>query len=1143
METKSSNGQFTHLHVHTEYSMFDGIANIGQLTEVAKKQGATALAITDHGTMHGAIDFYSECKEKEINPILGCEVYVAHDSIHTRTKEERKPKHLTLLAQNNAGYKNLIQMVSISHLEGFHQKPRIDREILEKHSEGIICLSGCPSGEIAKMLDYPGADISAAAETAAWYASIFPDRYFLEIQRHENVENLHIFNQNLVKLAEHTKLPLVATNDTHYVTEDQHKVHDLYMAIKTDSLISDEDRLHMGDGSYYIKSPAEMIELFSDLPQAISNTMEIAQSCKIDMDFERKRMPDFPTPNGQTADQYLRELCEPRFEQLCPADDARYRERLEYELEVIRDTEFADYFLIVWDIIRFTRKQGIKHNVRGSAAASLVLYCLDITFADPIIHSLVFERFLNIERKEMPDIDMDFQDNRRDEPMNYVVERYGRDQVAQIITFSRYRPKSAIKAAGRALQVPYDTTTRLSNLIPLKTSSISQAVEEQTEMQNMILQDEKVKDLIDQATGLEGIVHHSGSHAAGVVIAAEPLANITPLQPPTDSKSSLNLTQYSMDPIAKLGLLKMDFLGLTNLTILDKVLELVKDAPQDLTDIPLDDKKTYQLLSSGNTNNVFQLESSGMQRHIADLKPSNLGDIAAMIALYRPGPMENIDQFIKSKHGKTQITYPHPSMKELLDETYGVIVFQDQVLQILRDFAGYSLGQGDIVRKAMGKKIPELMQKQRTEFLEGAASQGYDSDTAGGIFDLIEPFAGYAFNKAHSISYALISYWTAYFKANHTAEYMNAALNCWSQQSNKDYRATVEECNRLGITLLLPCINESDAESKVTNETSIRLGLASVNGVGLASMATIIADRKQNGPYKSIKEFCSRAPRENVTSKQIENIIKAGALDSITDRAHAISVASNIWDVINGNGANRDTGQLNMFQSAQAGDELPWAELPKDHVPATPEQKGQWEIGTLGIGLSWSPSNLKDSSIITAIDQMPEDPTDKIVTVSGFIDKVNRRSTKEKKPFLAISLNLSDGPIEVMVWPSALEKHDDALWKEQNVVCITGKLSEQSEGYSIAADEIVSLDTYRKNSGNQEEYFSFTITITDHEKYDEYNVHAAFRVMMDYPGKDVALMNMQADNNNRRLAFPSFSVDGDSEEMKTRLNQIACIKA
>ena len=1134
--TNQTTGEFTHLHVHTEYSILDGIANIPKLVAEAKQQGATALAITDHGVMNGAIDFYNECKENQIKPIIGCEAYVAAGSRHDRNPSDRNPKHLTLLCRDATGYTNLIQMMSKAHLEGFYQKPRVDRELLEMHSEGIYCLSGCMSGELASLVSYPGADLSEATETIEWYAATFPDRYFLEIQRHKNVKDLDSFNRNLIQLSEKFGIPLVATNDSHYVTADQHTHHDLYLALQTGSLLSDKDRMKMGDGSYYLKSPAEMNELFSDLPQALQNTTAIAEDCHLEFDFNQKRMPNFPTPDGQSTDQYLRELCQPAFEKLCPTNDPRYIERFEYELEVIRKTEFADYFLIVWDITQFTRQNDIKFGVRGSAAASLVLYCLGITDIDPMHYKLVFERFLNLERKEMPDIDIDFQDDRRDEALNYVVQRYGKDQVAQIITFGKYRPKSAIKAAGRAMQVPYNTTTDLSDLVPRKATSIKQAIEEQPEIQTMMDADQNVAELMQQAAGIEGVIHQTAPHPAGVVIAPEPIANIVPVQNATKGKSDLTLTQYSMDPIAKLGLVKMDFLGLATLTILDRVLKAVPEAPRILTDIPLNDKATYQLLGTGNTTNVFQLESTGMQRHIADLKPSSIGDISAMIALYRPGPMEHIERFIKSKHGKKKITYPHHSMKELLDETYGVIVYQDQVLQILKDFAGYTLGEADIVRKAMGKKIPELMHKERAAFLEGAAKQGYDTNTAAGIFDLIEPFAGYAFNKAHSISYALISYWTAYFKANHRTAYMTAVLNTRSDDA-KDYTTTVLECRRSGISLLGPLINQSQPECTMESPNTIRLGLANISGVSQQTITPVLEEREKNGPYQSMADFCGRVPRQGISAKQIEALMKAGALDDLTERGHAVEKANLIWETINANSATRETGQISMFgnnvNDQQKAEELPWTIPDKKHKPATLQQKAEWETKTLGIALSWTPANIPNKNAHTSIEELPKGEKN-WVAVAGFIETVTKKTTRDKKTFLSVSLNLADGPIEVVVWPSNLEKHDQTLWEPHTLVYIEGYLSEQSETLSLSAETISNLDSYDPKGMTSNQTLNVELRQTGNDDYDRYNFLRAMRIMVEYPGNDQVVMQL----GSSPVEITTLKVDQRSTEMSERLKAI-----
>ena len=749
---------FTHLHTHTEYSMLDGISRIPDLVNRTRELGMNAMSITDHGSLYGVVDFYSECKDAGIKPIIGCEFYVAHASRHDRTPNERTANHLVLIAKDNAGYRNLLQLVTLSHLEGFHYRPRIDKELIDRHRSGLICLSGCPSAEVPTLL--ADGNYQDAKQMVGWYRELFGENYFLELQRHEHIEQLPRINDGLVRLNRETGVPLVVTNDAHYVRQSDYQYQDVYICIQTGTNVMDDKRLRMEDSSYYIRSADEMAALFHDFPQAVDITREIAQQCDVSLGFGQMHLPRYPTPNDEDADSYLERICWEGFNQRYGINNDAARARMEYELEVVRQTSFANYFLVVWDIISFVRKRQILFGVRGSAAASVVLYCLGITDIDPMRYNLVFERFLNFERKEMPDIDMDFQDDRRDEVLRYVIDRYGSDRVAQIITFGTLGPKAALRDVGRGLGMSYGDVDRIARMVPFKSRTISDAMSANQEMADTYVQDAAIRELVDNAQALEGIVHHVSTHAAGVLIADEPLTETVPLQRPSrgDENSPVMMTQYSMDPVAKLGLLKMDFLGLTNLTILDRTIKLLDEERGiriDLSRLTLDDEATYDLLGTGNTTDLFQLESAGMQRYIKELKPSDLGDIAAMIALYRPGPMEHIDRFIKSKHGKEQVTYPHPSMKELLDETYGVIVYQDQVLHVLQNFAGYSLGEADTVRKAMGKKIPELMAEERERFVSGAIQQGYSAQMGTEIFNLIEPFAGYAFNKAHSVSYGL----------------------------------------------------------------------------------------------------------------------------------------------------------------------------------------------------------------------------------------------------------------------------------------------------------------------------------------------------------------------------------------------------
>ena len=775
---------FAHLHNHTEYSLLDGISRIPDLVRRTRQLGMTAAAITDHGSLYGAINFYSECRQQEIKPIIGCEVYVAKDSRLQKNADERSPHHLVLLAENNRGYQNLLQLVSQANTEGFHYRPRVDRELLNQYRDGLICLSGCASAEVPRLLAEGNYD--QAREAAAWYRDNFGDRYFLELQRHEHVPDLPTINRGLARLNNDLNIPLLATNDCHYVNFEDHEHQDVYICIQTSAKIDDAARLRMEDNSYYVKSPDEMATLFADLPAAVGLTGEIAEQCNLELDFSQLHLPRYPVPGAQHPDEYLREICADGFLARYPQQESTARERLEHELGVIQRTQFASYFLVVWDIIRFAREQGIRHNVRGSAASSVVLYSLAITDIDPLGERLVFERFLNDGRKEMPDIDMDFQDDRRDEVLRYVIDRYGDDRVAHIITFGTMGRKAAVRNVSRALDVPYRQAEQLSQLVPERARSLANAKANNQELRQQIAADPRTKLVFHHAEALEGITHHVATHAAGIIIADEPLQNLTPLQPlPGNNVSPVLMTQYPMDDIAHLGLLKMDFLGLTSLTIIDRTLSAVAERHGEgvargleLDAIPANDPATYAMLSNGRTTNVFQLESAGIQRALKALKPNHINDVCAINALYRPGPMEQIDRFVNARHGREQASYPHPDLEDILDETYGVIVYQEQVLHILQNFAGYTLGEADTVRKAMGKKLPALMAEERERFVSGAIQQGYDQAVGNQVFDLIEPFAGYAFNKAHSFSYARISYWTAYLKTHHPLEYMTAVLSC-----------------------------------------------------------------------------------------------------------------------------------------------------------------------------------------------------------------------------------------------------------------------------------------------------------------------------------------------------------------------------
>ena len=1055
---------FTHLHTHTEYSMLDGISRIPDLVKQTQRLGMDAASITDHGSLYGVVDFYSECKDAGIKPIIGCEMYVARSSRQDRDPQERSPNHLVLIARDNTGYQNLLQLVTKSHLEGFYQRPRIDRELLQQHRSGLICLSGCPSAEVPELL--ANGNYHAAREAVGWYREVFGENYYLELQQHEHVPQLPAINAGLMQMHHDTNIPLLLTNDSHYVRAADHPFQDVYICIQTGTTIQDDKRLRMEDSSYYIKSPAEMAALFPQYPQAVDITGEIAQGCNVTLGFGETHLPRYQTPNGEDADTYLERICREGFQKRYGNDNALASARLEYELEVVRQTRFANYFLVVWDIISFVRKQQIRFGVRGSAAASIVLHCLGITEIDPLEYDLVFERFLNFERKEMPDIDMDFQDDRRDEVLHYVVDRYGKDHVAQIISFGTMGAKAAIRDVGRGLGMSYGDVDRIARMVPNRSRTISDALTANPELQQTYDADPAMCQLIDNAQALEGIVHHVSTHAAGVLIADEPLTHTVPLQRPArgDENSPVMMTQFSMDPVAKLGLLKMDFLGLTSLTIIDSTLKLLQAEREihiELNEVPLDDPAVYDLLSTGYTTDLFQLESDGMQRYIKELKPSNLNDISAMIALYRPGPMEHIDRFIRSKHGLEQVTYPHHSMKELLDETYGVIVYQDQVLKILQNFAGYSLGDADTVRKAMGKKIPELMAEERSRFVAGATGLGYSEQIANEIFNLIEPFAGYAFNKAHSVSYALISYWTAYFKAHYPLEFMASVLNCRLDHADR-YLASINECTRMGITIALPDVNASAVQ--YTTERAVpagnglgqlRIGLAAVKSVGPAAVKPLVDERTANGPYLSIGDLCRRADLSHLNRRSLEALAKAGTLDSLGPRGSIIKSLGDIRATAQEETRSRNTGQIGMFSLLQNEGETPGIFLNLDQSDAdlTDQEKADLERETLGVAISYNPvlvlAALDPGDAINSTQQLEQEIANSTLTLLGYINKITERHTRDNRKFLQAQLLLIGGPVEVMIWPETLEKNPD-VWRTGIMALVTGKYQIRSDGHSLA---------------------------------------------------------------------------------------------
>ena len=1144
---------FTHLHVHTEYSLLDGMCRITQLVAKAKELGMDSLAITDHGVMYGVIEFYQAARETGVKPIIGCEVYIAPDSHLSRNAGDKNNYHLILLAKNRTGYQNLIQLATKAQLEGFYYKPRMDKKLLEQHHEGLIALSSCIGAEIPQLI--LSGRLQEAKEAALWYKQTFGD-FYLEIERHP-IPELERINQELISMSSELDIPLVATNDVHYINREDASTHDLLMCIGTNTTIYDDKRMKMAGDFFYLRSPEEMAELYRDIPQALENTEHIAGMCNLELDFGRLHLPQMELPEGKTADQFLADLCHENLSRYYPQPTEEIKQRLDYELEVIKQTQFANYFLVFWDIISFTKKHDILFGVRGSAAASIVLHCLGITAIDPIESKLVFERFLNVERKEMPDIDLDFQDDRRDEVISYVSRKYGQDHVAQIITFGTLGARAAIRDVGRALGMPYGDVDRVARLVPYSpTMTLDRALNENTEFKNIFHEDAIVHNLVESAKRVEGIARHASTHAAGVVISEEPLTKYVPLQggSKVNGQESV-MTQFSMGDIAQIGLLKMDFLGLANLTILGKAREIIHQehgVDIDLHHIPMDDAKTFELLSSGETTGVFQLEGAGMRRYIKELKPNTFSDIAAMVALYRPGPMEHIPTFIKAKHGIEPIHYPHPALANILEETYGVIVYQDQVLFIVRDFAGYSLGQADIFRKAMGKKIPEVMKQQRRHFVAGAKKNGFSAEVATEIFDLIEPFAGYAFNKAHSVSYALIAYQTAYLKANYPAEYMTAFLIIQAGQLEKVATA-IAECRRLRITVLAPNINRSQVTFSIEKDgdaPAIRFGLTAIKNVGSGAVEPIIAERDKGGEFKSIEDLCRRCDLHGVNRRVMESLIKAGTLDSLGNRGTLLNNVNRILSLAQREQRLRETGQSTMFDLWGEATPVPMPSLDLEAADISVKEKLGWEKELTGVYLSEHPFSSVAGKVAsgntTLCGQIDAELADQTVVVAGMVASVRHLLTRDGRPFASTVLEDLDGQVEVMVWPRVYADTTD-LWQEGNILLVEGKVRIRDDRVQLSCDRVrhyqpsdqeeemptpqpveapaVAGETEVSTTPAKRRRLVIRLSQTSDEETDKANLHQLVAILRDFPGQDTVRLSVANGEKVINLSLSNISAD------------------
>ncbi|HSE94954.1 MAG TPA: DNA polymerase III subunit alpha, partial [Methylomirabilota bacterium] len=950
---------FVHLHVHSEYSLLDGAAQLRRLVERASQLGFPALALTDHGNLFGAMDFYQHALQQGVQPIIGCELYVAPGSRFERAPVDGQyegANHVTVLVRDQAGYRNLIKLVSRGYLEGFYYKPRVDKELLAQHADGLLVLSGCLNSEVSRLL--LAGEERKAREVAGWYADVFgPDGYFMEVQAHGLPDQIRA-TEGTIRIARALGVAIAGTNDAHYLEAPDARAHEVLLCLQTGAKLSDPNRWRFSTEEFYLKTAEEMRRVFADLPEAYQNTAAVAERCQLDLSFGQFHLPRYEVPPGHTLDSYLRTLAEAGLRQRYPDVPAEVTDRLEHELAIIRSMQFSGYFLVVWDFIRFAKSRGIAVGPgRGSAAGSLVAYCLDITTVDPIRYGLLFERFLNPGRKSMPDMDIDFADDRRDEVIEYVVQKYGRDKVAQIITFNVLKAKAVIRDVGRVLGMPFGDVDRIAKFVPDTLNiTLDDAFRQSPALAEAVKSRAEVGELWQIAKRLEGLSRHAGKHAAGVVISDQPLMEHVPLY--RDPKSEEVITQYPMGPIEKLGLLKMDFLGLRTLTVIANTVQLVQDSQGVSLDpdrLPLDDAKTYQLLAEARTFGVFQLESPGMRDALRQLRPERLEDVVAMVALYRPGPMQMIPDFIARRHGRVKPSYDHPLMEKHLQETYGIMVYQEQVLRIASELAGLSMSEADDFRKAMGKKMPALMAEQRAKFLEGAKKRGIQDRVAERVFELMEKFAGYGFNKAHATAYGILAYQTAYLKANYPVEFMAALLT--SEMANTDKVVVhVEECRAMGIPVLPPDANLSGLRFGVAPD-AIRFGLGAVKNVGAKAIEGIVGARDRGGAFTSLNDFCRRLDLTLVNRRVVESLIKAGVFDSLgRPRAQLLAGLDVAMDAGQRHQRERDQGQASMF------DLLPEAEA-DDRGGADdpggpewePEQRLAFEKEVLGFYLSGHP--------------------------------------------------------------------------------------------------------------------------------------------------------------------------------------------
>ncbi|MBR0411257.1 MAG: DNA polymerase III subunit alpha [Eubacterium sp.] len=1132
---------FTHLHVHTEYSLLDGSGKINELVPRAKELGMDSLAITDHGVMYGVIDFYKKAKEVGIKPILGCEIYVAPGSRFDReqSKGDDRYYHMVLLAENNQGYKNLMKIVTRGFTEGYYYKPRVDYEILEKYHEGIIALSACLAGEIPNKLlkdDYEG-----ARAAALHMQDIFGEgNFFLELQDH-GIREQKLVNTSLLRLHRELGIPLVVTNDVHYIMEDDAVPHDLLLCIQTGKLVSDEDRMRYEGGQFYLKSEEEMARLFPYAKEAMENTHRIAERCNVEIVFGQQKVPRFDVPEGFDAPSYLRALCEEGLVRRYGDPPSRELvERLSHELSTIQSMGYVDYFLIVWDFIRFAKSRGIAVGPgRGSAAGSIVSYCLEITDIDPIRYQLIFERFLNPERVSMPDIDIDFCYERRQEVIDYVYRKYGRDKVVQIITFGTMAARMAVRDVGRVLAIPYAQVDRVAKMIPMELGiTIEKALKNNPDLKADYESNETTKNLIDMSIRLEGLPRHTSIHAAGVVIGSQPLDEFVPLSRGADNVIT---TQFTMTTIEELGLLKMDFLGLRTLTVIQDAVRMIEkqmDRSFSINDISYDDPGVYEMIGQAKTEGVFQLESAGMKSFMRELRPENLEDIIAGISLYRPGPMDFIPKYIRGKKNKDSVQYSCPELEEILAPTYGCIVYQEQVMQIVMKLAGYTLGRSDLVRRAMSKKKGDVMARERANFVygneeegvEGCIKRGISEQVANQVFDEMIDFAKYAFNKSHAAAYAVVAYQTAWLRYYYPVEFMAALLTSVITNTKK-ITEYINTCRGMGIQILPPDINEGEGSFSVS-DGRIRYGMAAIKSLGRSVIDEMVSEREAHGPYQNLKDFMTRLSSREINKRTLESLIKAGALDSLGNtRKQLMMVYSRVLDEVNREKKENVTGQMSMFDFFTEEQKKEYEVKYPDVGEYDQAQKLAFEKEVLGIYVSGHPLEQYSASIkkqVTAksTDFEPDEDTGRSVVrdgqhyaVGGLITDITVKLTKTGQNMAFLSIEDMYGTLEIILFPRNYQECRDKFAMDRPVY-VTGRASVSEESGKLIADQLIPMDEVPREIWIRVEDLE-----TFHRKQEE-----LFTIIRSHPGDSSIVVYLNDIRQYKRL--PAYqNILGDEESI------------